>query len=303
MEPSELQSAGTFHIPLLVMAIYRKLTLARRLHRLPSMRRATLGAILILCSGFLLQGGDHDCPEYPNSRWSFNPDTLDQKADYQELMTTRLGESIPHSDLTGSPPRQNFIDDHIFGRLEAENVQPASLASDEEFMRRVTIDLTGRPPDYERLRLFLSDQSTTKKERLIDELLDSEAFVDRWTFWMGEMIRNTMAYPTITVEGRNALHFYLRDSIQNRKPYNTIVSELIQGSGNSRTYGPANFVLRNYSTADPIHDTWDDYTANVMSRSLWQCQNGTRLLTRRGLHSRLACGPAHRLRAATLRDF
>ncbi len=248
------------------------------------MRRAQLGAILILCSGFLLQGGDHDCPEYPNSRWSFNPDTLARKADYQQLMTLRLTESVSRADLIGAPPRQNFIDDHIFGRLAAEGVQPANLASDEAFMRRVTIDLTGRPPDYERLRGFLADQSTTKKDRLIDELLSSEAFVDRWTFWLGEVIRNTTAYPTITMEGRNALHFYLRDAIQNRKPYNRIVSELIQGSGSSRTNGPANFVLRNYSTADPIHDTWDDYTANVMSTFLGiptlcvSCHDGARHL-------------------------
>ncbi len=249
------------------------------------MRRASFFALaLIVSSGLLLRGGDTDCPAYPSSKLSFDPDTLANKAAFQTMMTGRLAASIPIVDAAAVPTRQNFIDDHIFSRLQVEGVQPANLSTDEEFMRRVTIDLTGRPPDSEQLRLFLADESSNKRDRLVDELLAGEAFVDRWTFWLGEVLRYTTSYANITTRGRNALHFYLRNAVQNNVPYNRLVSELIRGEGSSSKDGPPNFVLRSYSANDPPQDTFDDYTANVMATFLGvpslcvSCHDGARHL-------------------------
>src|SRR6059036_2643599 len=226
------------------------------------MRNAFLLGLVVLSAGLVLKGSDHDCPAYPASRWSFNPDTLENQAQGQDLMTMRLALSVPDASFAVSLTRQNFIDEFIFNRLAAEGVEPAGLASDEEFMRRVTIDLTGRPPDVDQLLSFLADQSTNKRERLIDSLLNSDDFVDRWTFWLGELVHNTTASGNVSVPGRNALHQYFHDAMQNNVPFNTIASDLIRASGNSRTNGPANFVVRSYSQGDPVQDSWDDYTAN-----------------------------------------
>jgi hypothetical protein len=240
--------------------------------------------VAILSTGFLRGSGEGDCPAYPSSKWSFHPQVLAAKADLQSRMTLKLADSIPVPDDAAIPARQNFIDDFIFSRLEAEGAQPANLAGDEEFIRRITIDLTGRPPGVERLRSFLADQSSNKKERLIDELLSSDAFVDRWTFWLGEMLRNTSSYPNISAQGRNALHFYLRDAVRNNMPYNRLVSELIGAGGRRSKAGPPNFVLRSYSAADPLQDTLDDFTANVMGTFLGipvlcvSCHDGARHL-------------------------
>jgi Protein of unknown function (DUF1553)/Protein of unknown function (DUF1549) len=225
-------------------------------------------ALLILCGGLLLQGGDHDCPAYPSSKWTFNPTTLEQQARAQQSMTIRLAASIPDAKNAETVTRKNFVDEYIFNRLAAEGVQPAGLASDEEFMRRVTLDLTGRPPDVDQLLSFLADQSPNKRERLIDDLLNSEAFVNRWTYWLGELVRNTTASPNVSIQGRNALHQYLNDAVRNNIGYNQIVTDLIRASGNSRVDGPVNFVLRSYSSTDPIQDTWDDHTANISSAFL-----------------------------------
>ena len=248
------------------------------------MKTTILVALLILCSGLLLQGGDADCPAYPASKWSFNPDTLEDLAQAQDSMTLRLASSIPDAAFATELTRQNFVDEYIFNRLNAEGVQPAGLASDEEFMRRISIDLTGRPPDVDQLLAFLADESTNKRERLIDTLLNSDAFVDRWTYWLGELIRNTTAAPNVSVVGRNLLHQYLHDAVKNDVPFNQIASDLIQATGNSRTNGPVNFVIRSYSANDPIQDTWDDHTANVSQAFLGvqtlcvSCHDGARHL-------------------------
>lgn len=196
----------------------------------------------------------------------------------------RLAASVPDASFNVTLTRQNFVDEYIFNKLNAEGVEPAGLASDEEFMRRVTIDLTGRPPGVDQLLSFLADQSSNKRERLIDSLLNSDAFVDRWSYWLGELIRNTTTSTNVPVSGRNALHQYLHDAMQNDVPYNQIVSDLIRASGYSRSNGPVNFVVRNYSANDPIQDTWDDNTANISNAFLGiqtlcvSCHDGARHL-------------------------
>ncbi|MBI4472900.1 MAG: DUF1549 domain-containing protein, partial [Acidobacteria bacterium] len=248
------------------------------------MIKGLLAALIVLTSGFLVQGSNHDCPAYPASKWSFNPETLAEKAEFQNQMMVQLAASVPGRDVFGATVRQNFVDEHIFSRLESEGIQPANLAGDEEFIRRIYLDLTGRLPDYDKVISFLDDQSTNKRDRLIDELLNSEAFIDRWTFWLNEVIRNTSSYANVTIQGRNALHFYIRDAIERNVPYNVLVSDLIKGSGSARSNGPATFVLRSYSAADPLHDSWDDFTANTMSAFLGitslcvSCHDGARHL-------------------------
>ena len=199
-------------------------------------------------------------------------------------MTLRLANSIPDAGLSATPERQNFIDDYIFDKLAAEGVQPAGLSSDEEFIRRVSLDLTGRPPDVDQLLEFLGDQSSNKRDRMVDTLLNSDAFVDRWTYWLDELIRNTTASPMVSVKGRNALHQYLHDAVKNDIPYNQLASELIRAAGDGHTNGPVNFVIRSYSPNDPVQDSWDDYSASISQAFLGvqslcvSCHDGARHL-------------------------
>src|SRR5439155_14271196 len=61
----------------------------------PRIRNAFLLGLVILSAGLVLKGSDHDCPAYPASKWSFNPDTLENQAQAQDLMTMRLAKSVP----------------------------------------------------------------------------------------------------------------------------------------------------------------------------------------------------------------
>ncbi len=95
-----------------------------------------------------------------------------------EVLTAAFGRP------TGGPvARHNFIDDHIFGKMERDGVPHALLAEDPEFIRRVRLDLTGRIPSPEEIRDFLADSSPDKRERLIDRLVGSPEFVDKWSYY------------------------------------------------------------------------------------------------------------------------
>lgn len=113
--------------------------------------------------------------------------------------------------------RRNFIDDEVFGKLVQRGAPSAPLSSDEEFLRRIYLDLTGRIPDPADIRAFLNDSAKDKRDALIDRLLASPEFIDHWTMWMGDWPQNTSTLVAAAANrgtpGRNAFHEYIRDVV------------------------------------------------------------------------------------------
>lgn len=169
--------------------------------------------------------------------------------------------------ITPKVRRVNFIDDEIFGAMEQAGIPSAPLAGDEEFLRRVTLDLTGRIPDVATLNAFLADRSADKRDRAIDRLLASDAFVDRWAFFYDELFRNTAAADNGRQygPGRNAFHQYFVDSVRSRKPYDVMTRELITATGDSHlaTGAATNFEVRNLQPNGPRQDSYDNAAASV----------------------------------------
>src|SRR6185295_17516642 len=95
------------------------------------------------------------------------------------------------------PPTVNFVDTEVFNKMRTDGIVPTTLAGDEEFLRRVTLDLTGQIPDGATVQAFLADTTADKRARKIDSLLASDAFVDRWTMWFGDLVQNVQASTNI----------------------------------------------------------------------------------------------------------
>lgn len=165
--------------------------------------------------------------------------------------------------------RNNFIDEHIFGRLESAGIEPAPQAGDTMFLRRVTLDLTGRLPQPEILREFLGDARPNKRALAIDRLLNSPDYVDYWTYYFANRFQITSAYYNlIGIPGRNLFHNYLRDFIQQDRPYYAVAQEMISATGDSFEKATANFVLRSIQMGDPVQDTWDTLTNDITQKFL-----------------------------------
>jgi len=75
---------------------------------------------------------------------------------------------------------KNEIDNFIVAKLEANGFQPSHLASKEALLRRATYDLTGLPPTTHEVREFLIDSSAKAWERVVDRLLASPHYGERW---------------------------------------------------------------------------------------------------------------------------
>jgi hypothetical protein len=206
--------------------------------------------------------GAPDSRESGRSRAQKVPDTLEPGG------RASFARSHGTADLGSSPaPARTYhgaIDVEIFGKMAADGVRPTVRSSDAEFLRRVTLDLVGQIPDAAMLAAFVADQHPDKRAWLVDNLLRSDAFNDRWTMWLGDLLENVKTTTANGIEqplGRNAQYAYLRASLAQAKPYDQLVRELIAGTGDSFAAGPPNHWVRNMATMGVIQDTWDNEAA------------------------------------------
>jgi hypothetical protein len=167
-------------------------------------------------------------------------------------------------------PRKNFIDESIFGRMAAAGIEPAPLASDAEFVRRVTLDLTGRIPSGAEVETFLADSNPAKRDLKVDSLMGTPEFIDKWTMFFGDLFEVNAQATNVNraIPGRDAFYLYLKDSMTRNKPYDQMARELITASGDSFVRGEANWPVGNTVAMGPAQDTYDGHAVNVASMFL-----------------------------------
>src|SRR5262245_16700487 len=101
------------------------------------------------------------------------------------------GENGKHwayaAPVAAAPPKvtdaswpANAIDRFIVARLEKEQIAPSPPADRERLVRRVSLDLVGLPPSVSEADAFLVDNTPDAYERLIDRLLASPRYGERW---------------------------------------------------------------------------------------------------------------------------
>jgi len=171
-------------------------------------------------------------------------------------------------------PQPDSIDYYIQRDLKANQVTPADKTDDYTFIRRVTLDLTGRIPAPDRVAAFVSDADSAKRTKLIDELLAKPEWVDKWTMYFGDLYQNNASNVTGTqrrAEGRNAFYKYIHDSLLSGKPYNTIATELIAAQGGNsfdQANGQMNWLIGGVVSGGPQQDIFDQQTTNVAEQFL-----------------------------------
>lgn len=142
-----------------------------------------------------------------------------------------------------NPKPNNYIDEHVFNRLEKLRIAPSELCDDETFLRRVTLDLSGLPPTAEQFRAFMADTRPDKRTIKIDELLANDNFADLWTMLWGEQLRiigGNYAPDATHIKAADAFYEWIRKQMRSKRPLNEFVAEMVTASGSNLTNGPAN---------------------------------------------------------------
>jgi hypothetical protein len=187
----------------------------------------------------------------------------DNRAKAAEL-TERLRPSERRD--AGQISQKNFIDDFLFSKMEKDGVPYAPLSSDEEFFRRIHIDLTGRIPHDDQLRAFVASSDAGKRDKLVDELLTTHAYKAKWTYFFGDLAKS--AANRVGNEGKNIFYRWLYDNIHLDRPYNLMVRDMLTANAASNWYvGPASYVARwvvvGLKCEDTVHeDTSDELAIN-----------------------------------------
>ena len=84
-----------------------------------------------------------------------------------------------------APGGRNPVDNFVLANLESEGIAPSPEAPKLTLIRRVSLDLTGLPPTPEEVREFLGDNRPDAYERLVDRLLDSPHYGEKWArYWL-----------------------------------------------------------------------------------------------------------------------
>ena len=166
----------------------------------------------------------------------------------------------------GSLANLGLIDKYIFSAIQDAGVEPANPTTDWEFIRRVTLDLTGRIPDPNRAITFAASTDPNKRAALVEELLAKAEWIDKWTMFFGDLYKNNSSNAQIRrfAPGVEAFYTYIKNSLAANKPYDQITRELITATAdNSYTTGEINFNVGGVVTGGPQQDIFDQQTANI----------------------------------------
>ena len=145
-------------------------------------------------------------------------------------------------DLQYTPPEitGGYIDQLVGAKLLKLRILPSEICSDEEFLRRVTIDITGLLPTEEETEAFLADGEGDRRAKLIDRLLArkefSEIWAKKWSDWLMIKSSNQVSYKSMFLYSS-----WLTEKIANEVPLNEMVRELLSASGGTFGSPATNF--------------------------------------------------------------
>ena len=134
----------------------------------------------------------------------------------------------------------NYIDELSYEKLKKLRINPSDLCTDEEFLRRVSIDICGVLPTEEEYYAFMSDDDPNKRVKLVDALLDRKEFVEMWVMKWSELLQikssNQVSYKSMLL-----YYNWLQTRVADNVPIDQMVRELISSKGGTFANAATNY--------------------------------------------------------------
>jgi hypothetical protein len=148
--------------------------------------------------------------------------------------TVPLGVKIPEYKFA----QQTLVDRYTHKQWQELGIVPSDLCSDEQFIRRVSVDITGTLPTPAKVEKFLADKDPNKRDKLIDALLEtpeySYFFANRWA----DVLRVKRGNQQNRAYGTFAFHSWIRESIARDMPYDDFAREILAAIGDETKNPP-----------------------------------------------------------------
>jgi hypothetical protein len=226
-----------------------------------------LGGSLLLLAAGLACAQTADPPAASDPHHPTSP-----RANSEDLsrFTEAVAGSLP-STSTRLITINNYIDEFVFSRIRRDHIPHAEVCSDGEFLRRVSLDLTGRLPEPEKFREFLKDADPKKRAKLVDAFMvtstkgvtakPSTPFLDRWTYFFSDLF----GVGNLNGPGKKLSNHHLNNFLLTNQPYDEFVRQILTATTRS-TYASAeaNFLARYYvdqpdQSTVSHEDTYDEW--------------------------------------------
>lgn len=144
--------------------------------------------------------------------------------------------------LEYQPPKVegNYIDQLVGKKLQQLRMYPSEICTDEEFLRRVTLDITGLVPTPEEYEAFMNDPSPDKRSALVDRLLERKEFSEIWAMKFAQLL---MIKSSNQVSYKSAFLYanWLTDKFARNVPIDQMVRELLTAEGGTFSSPATNF--------------------------------------------------------------
>ncbi|WP_298866856.1 DUF1549 domain-containing protein [uncultured Gimesia sp.] len=130
-------------------------------------------------------------------------------------------------------PTPTETDQHIVNKLRKLGIQPSGLCTDEEFLRRVSLDLTATLPTPEEVRAFVKEKSTDKRSKKIEELLKRSTYVAWWSMKLCDLTGSNAGYLGGTEMAQpvaSQWNAWIKRRVQDNVGWDKIVSGIILGT-------------------------------------------------------------------------
>ena len=163
-------------------------------------------------------------------------------------------------DRTGfawaEPEKWNKIDEFSAAKWQRMKILPSELCTDDEFIRRVYLDLTGVPPSAEDVKSFLADKRPVREKRdaLVDRLVGSEDYVEHWANKWADLLQVNSKF--IGAEGAKAFRDWIRKEIAANTPHDQFARKIITANGSNKDNPPASY----YKILRKPEDTMENTT-------------------------------------------
>lgn len=159
----------------------------------------------------------------------------------QKAAATLKPEGVGIQKNAGLAQAAAIIDKGVLLGLEKAGQKPNALASDEQFIRRVYLDLAGRIPTRAETMAFLADSSAAKRATVIDTLVNDDGFSSHLFNYFSDMLR-------VADDAQKAKFFtyqeWLKAQITANRPWNEIVKDMLVADGKLLDNGAAGYLLR-----------------------------------------------------------
>ncbi len=134
---------------------------------------------------------------------------------------------------------RNLIDTALQAEWQALRLAPSSKCDDVTFLRRAYLDTTGTLPTVAQVKAFLGDTRSDRRDRVIDELLSSDAFVDYWSYKWSDLllVNGTLLRP----EAVASFYKWIRQNVEKNTPWDEFCKQIVLARGESMTDGATNF--------------------------------------------------------------